>query len=161
MIIKFHHHRMNKTIPYLSVDIKYSIIFVIIIYLNPILTGCSTTNAIQNINPSGDKLLYYADQYREISSLMVDNYLEDDYDSINTLLYEAVDIAQNVKNLDVDKEFEQARTYAENWMYSDAYWFYLAISGGSQATMDNAFEDSMDYLTLFLTEMELFGYEFK
>ena len=61
MIIKFHYHRMNKPIPYLLVNNKYSIILVIIIFLNAILTGCSTTSAVQNINPSGDKLLYYAD----------------------------------------------------------------------------------------------------
>lgn len=91
---------------------------------------------------------------------MGDKYLEEDYDSINTLLYEAVEIAQNVKDLEVEQKYETARTYAENWMDSDAYWFYLVISDGSRTDIESTFQDSMNYLSLFLTEMEKFGYEF-
>jgi hypothetical protein len=92
---------------------------------------------------------------------MNNKYIEQDFDSISRLLVEAVEIAQNVKELQADSEYKKAQNYLENWMYSDAYWFHLAISGGKSSEMNKVFDESMEYLTLFITEMERLGYTIK
>lgn len=123
------------------------------------LIGCSPLTTNQNSDQSGQKLLYFAEQYRNISSVMSNKYVERDYDSISSLLVEAVGIAQNVKELHVSEKYEKAKNYAEDWMYSDAYWFYLAISGGSQQEISSVYKESMNYLSMFLNEMESLGHD--
>jgi hypothetical protein len=134
-------------------------LFISIFFL-AFLLGCSPITSNQNTDQSGSKLLYFAEQYRNISSVMNDKYLEQDYDSISSLLVEAVGIAQNVKDLKVSEKYDQAKNYAEDWMYSDAYWFHLAISGGSEREKSSVFNESMEYLTMFLNEMESLGHDF-
>ena len=132
-----------------------------------LLTGCTTYGSNQNqsidsknADKSGNELIYYADQYRDLSSVMSKKYIEQDYDSIASLLVEAVEIAGKVSKLDVSDKYEKAKSHAKDWMYSDAYWFHLAISGGNKEEMNFAFNESLEYLTLFLNEMERLGYDF-
>jgi len=138
-----------------------------IIIIHVLLTGCSTygSNQDQSIDPqdsdkSGYELLYYAGQFRDLSSVMSKKYVEHDYDSIASILVEAVEIAGKVSELGVSGKYENAKSHAKDWMYSDAYWFHLAISGGNKEEMNFAFNESLEYLTLFLNEMERLGYDF-
>jgi len=141
-----------------SIEIVCIGIFILIMSI--FLTGCLSYFDTQTGNQSGNELLHYAEQYRHLSSVMIDKYGEQDYDSISRLLVEAVEIAQNVEELQVSNEYENAKTYAENWMYSDAYWFHLVISDGSKDQLSKVFDESTDYLTLFLFEMESLGHSF-
>lgn len=141
--------------------------FLLITICYLLLTGCSTYGYNQNQSidsqdsaKSGYELLYYAGQFRDLSSVMSKKYIEQDYDSIASILVEAVEIAGKVSELDVSNKYEKAKSHAKDWMYSDAYWFHLAISGGNKEEMNFAFNESLEYLTLFLNEMERLGYDF-
>lgn len=141
-------------------SLKIILIGLFILIVCNSITGCSSYFDTQTGNQSGNELLHYAEQYRHLSHVMIDKYVEQDYESISRLLVEAVEIAQNVEVLQVRNEYENAKTYAENWMYSDAYWFHLVISDGSKDQLSKVFDESTDNLTMFLFEMERLGHSF-
>jgi len=140
--------------------------FQLVIILVYFLSSCSSisySSSPSTYTPdpkrSGYELLNYAEQYRNLSSVMNRKYLEQDIESIQNLLIEALEIPETVKNLEVSNAYLNAKEYVLNWMWSDAYWFTLIAYDGTTDEMSKAFDDSTKYLTLFLDEMLRLGHD--
>ncbi len=143
---------------------KISIILFLL--LNIILSGCSQYSPIQSISTeapdpmrSGYVLLDYAEQYRDISSIMIRRHLEKDFDSLENLLSEAKNIANTVDGLMVTSQYTEAKELLSNWMWSDSYYYSLILENGSKEFISIAADESMRYFTLFLNEMLRLGHD--
>lgn len=112
-------------------------------------------------NISGNVVLDWADQYREISSLMIQRNLEGDYDSLHNLLYESKNIIENVETLSVSPQYSDAKDLLLNWMYSDSLYYLKSLQNPSDTELESIFEMSSDYYLSFLQEMNRLGHDMR
>lgn len=147
-----------------SMHIKICIILFLL--LNITLSGCYQYSPVQSISTntpdpkrSGYVLLDYAEQYRNISSIMMRRNLEKDYDSIENLLSEGMNIASNVEALEVTPQYSTAKELLSNWISHDSFHYSLILEDGSKEFIRISAEKSLDYFTQFLEEMIRLGHD--
>lgn len=154
---------MIRTKNYSTSLTKY---FILTVVINILLAACSQsygTNS-KTMDTSDPKksdyyLLDYAEQYRDISSIMNRRQLEQDYVSLGNLYSEASRISQSLVNFEVTSEYKIAKDYLVNWMWNDLYFYKLIMEDGSKEFINISSENSIEYLTLFLEEMIRFGHD--
>lgn len=112
-------------------------------------------------NKSGNIVLDAADQYREISTLMIRRNLESDYESLRNLLYEANNIIGNVEKLSVTPQYSNAKSLLLNWMYSDSLYYMKFLQNPSDKDLQSIFEMSSVYYLEFIQEMNRLGHNLK
>jgi hypothetical protein len=112
-------------------------------------------------NRGGNIVVDAADQYREISSLMIRRYLEGDYESLRNLLYEANNIIGNTEKLSVTPQYSVAKSLLLNWMYSDSLYYMKLLQNPSDKDLQSIFDMSSDYYLEFLKEMKMLGHDLR
>ena len=145
----------NKQIK-ISLFLAYFIIFIINLFS---LTGCSS--GAPTSKSTEKTLILYAEQYRDMSKDMSRKYVEGDYKAVENLIKQSSSIPELLEQVDVPSAYERPKQYALNWMVSDLYWFSLAIYEGSKEEMNIAYDNAMEYLTLYRYEMEQLGHELR
>lgn len=143
----------------------YLLFFVLIIFL---ISGCSQNSPAysnltrtQDPRSSGYELLAYAEQYRDISSLMIQRNLERDFVSLENLLKEALNISDKVQGLSVTSRYTEAKEFLMGWMVNDSLHYYLILQDGSKELIQVSSDKSIQDYLLFLDEMIELGHDIK
>ena len=131
-------------------------------------TGCSA-NVTEQIRPtattdpyeSGYAILDYADQYREVSEIMIRNFLEQDWSSLESQIEKGIKIYNSAEKLAVTSRYSKAKELMCNWMVTDSYYYALILENASKDKILTTGQASMDFFLYFIEEMEKLGHVMK
>jgi len=129
-------------------------------------TGCTTSTAEQ-IKPtattdpyeSGYAILDYADQYREVSEIMIRNFLEQDWSSLESQIEKGIKIYSSAEKLTVTSRYSKAKELMCNWMVTDSYYYALILENAPKDKILTTGQASMDFFLYFIEEMGKLGHE--
>ena len=139
--------------------------FITIVFLT---TGCSAQKTEQ-IKPtattdpydSGNVLLVYADQYREVSEIMIRKFLDQDISGLKNQVVEAGKIYDTVEQLTVSSRYSKAKELLSYWILYDAYQYVLVVENESKDKILTTGQKGLDYSTYFIEEMGRLGHEMR